>query len=321
MATTFHVVGTQAYVVAKRNTTNLVQFLGAPKPERDDPVLCHGPEATSQYSDPIAACLSSDRSDEKPNILFTLGDSHAAQLTYMLSEASQTTPYQVRFINTADRLDPPYCFFSDKTCKDSSVYQATLEKVKENDIVFFTFLSGHLNNKLVSNIPLDVEVKPNQREENLISSLNNFAQELRERKAKLILALDVPLLNLEKGSVESCAVQQRLFDTDDCRVDIDQTIHTRTRQERAFTKVMGLNENVAVWDAAKAVFEGNKIISAFDAEGKYRYLDSNHITQHQSVKLVDDFKKQILNSQSQNRRLLPDQPERPQDRQGFSAEG
>ncbi len=111
MVTTFHVVGTQAYVAAKRNTINLVHFLGAPEQEQDDPVLCHGQEATSKYSDPIAACLSSDRSAEKPNILFTLGDSHAAQMTYMLSEASHATPYQVRFINTANQLDPPYCFF------------------------------------------------------------------------------------------------------------------------------------------------------------------------------------------------------------------
>lgn len=301
MAATFQVAGTQAYVLAKRNTTNLVYILGAPDLEQDDPILCHEQAATSKYSDPIEACLSSDRSDEKPNILFTLGDSHAAHMTYMLSEASHTTPYQVRFINTANQLDPPYCFFSDNACKDSLVYQATLEKVKENDLVFFTFLSSHLNEKYLSNIPLNEEVKPNQKEKNLISALNTFAQELKKRKANLVLALDVPLLNSERRSIVSCVIQQRLFDADDCQVDIDQTVHTRTRQERAFMKVMELNGNVDVWDAAKAVFEDDNIVSALDAEGRYRFIDSNHITQHQSLKLTDDFKKQILDSLDQNR--------------------
>ena len=69
-----------------------------------------------RFADPFAACLKPERTSAQPRVLFLVGDSHAAQFTFMAREALKNTPYALRFINTEQRNDFPRGFAADGKC-------------------------------------------------------------------------------------------------------------------------------------------------------------------------------------------------------------
>ena len=106
-----------------------------------------------KFDDPYELCLGGERTAEKPNFVYLIGDSHAAQLMLVMDRALAATPYAARFLQTGRRSDYPSAFFK----ADAQAVPAVdfiSQNSRAGDLVVTAFHRGLINPHLDKHIPL-----------------------------------------------------------------------------------------------------------------------------------------------------------------------
>lgn len=246
---------------------------------------CHGKESLKPMADPYEACLGGVRSENRPNF-YLLGDSHAAQLHFMLDKALPRAGYGLRFINSEQLDDFPHAYFEGIWHTPTTDF--VLKNARRGDVVGIAFHKGRLNDKRDDHIKLGREVPINDKTTHVIEALSVLLSALKAKGVGVVLFNDTPLM-MAVATSETCALQKRLFARSSCVVGWAQDQHTGRRQRLAFDALAQRYGNVAIWDAGRAVFDGRDEIDVISDDGHYIMMDWNHISQWQSEKMAPDF--------------------------------
>jgi len=251
-----------------------------------DDVDCHGQKDLAHYSDPLAACLSADRNNDKPNVLYLVGDSHAAQLHFMFDEALQETPYALRFINN---LDFPASLLNKKG--NSATLDYLITHAKKDDVLAIAFHRGHLNPSRDKHLDLTKPVIPNSKERLLLEKFSQQFSKLHEKGITLLLVRDTPLMNSVSTS-PSCLMQIKLFGSSTCEVSRQQDLHTRIRQDRFYNALADRFSTTCLWDPLDELYRDQPTLDVKNREGNgYLMWDWNHISKATSKQLAPAFLK------------------------------
>ncbi len=285
------------------NTINsklyLPKILGViePLPASWGPDLdCHGGEDLAKYSKPFEVCLMHSRKDNNDKRFYLIGDSHAAQFSFMAEKALVNSDYKLAFINTGDRQDFPYSFLSSlNPIISSPTINEILNNVKEGDIVSITFHRGHLN-KLV-NQHVNPYITQQQKESLFISKQNfsKFISILEGKNVKVLLIRDVPLLKVDNIAISTCRVQQRLLNWNLCDVSKYQDDLTRANQDELFDYLNRIHSNVYSWDPKLHMNNKPGIYSFNSVNGLRIMRDQDHLTKDFSIYLAPKFREFLFN--------------------------
>jgi peptidoglycan/LPS O-acetylase OafA/YrhL len=266
--------------------TNLAARFGIPPVAKWGEIDCHGAHQLPRFADPFANCLEPERTLTQPRALFLLGDSHAAQFTFMAHKALENSPYSLRFINTGQRDDFPRGFGA------SGGSWATFDKVLEyaefGDVVVVAFHRGRLNPDRDAHLPLHQPVTLDRHSKRVAELLSLYIARFAERGVRVLLVRDTPLMAMIATS-ESCHFQRRLFGSSACEISLEQDLHTRTRQDLIIDQLVTSHHNAADWDPGLLMFAGRSHFEVVDDEGRYTMMDSHHITREQSERLAPAF--------------------------------
>ena len=70
-----------------------------------------------------------------------------------------------------------------------------------------------------------------------------------------------------------------------------QDLHTRSRQDQAFTELARRSSAVLLWDTVDAVYGNASHIDVLDENGRYIMMDWNHLTERAATeKLAPSFR-------------------------------
>jgi peptidoglycan/LPS O-acetylase OafA/YrhL len=248
---------------------------------------CHGRVNTSKFTDPLAHCLGvGDRRTEKPNIVFVIGDSHAAQLYWMVQRATEGSKYSVKFVNL--EADIPSSLML-----NSPGGSGTLDYVRKvavsGDLMLFSMHRGQFNGDRDKHISLGDRIYQNERTNNFLRAVTPYIENLKQNGVDVILSRDTPLMSVVSTS-SACALQIKLFGESICKVSKEQDMHTRRRQDIAYDTLASQFDNVKVWDPAIYIYGDKKYIDVIDVNGNYVMQDWHHITQYESYFLAPYFK-------------------------------
>jgi hypothetical protein len=249
-------------------------------------IACHGKRKIAELASPFQTCLSARRTNEKPNIIYLLGDSHAAHLHPMMTEATHELGFSVRFINPEDRNDFPYGFM--KGQKTSKILDFVADNSVANDVVAIAFHRGRLNERRDKHIPLTETVSLNDKSRMFISGMKKYIQKLEKKGVHIILINDTPLMNTVTTS-STCLIQIKMFGKSICRVEKKQDLHTRLRQDMTFFAIKKNHDRTSIWDPSQYIYKNKSYLDVVDENGKYIMWDWNHITKRQSTLLAPEF--------------------------------
>jgi hypothetical protein len=272
---------------------NLPALLGVAPPAPWTVSLCPGEEALTKLADPFSYCLGAARTSDKPNVLYLLGDSHAAQLFPMIKLATESLPISPRFINLADVHEFVVPFTG--PVQESRVLNYVLANAQRDDVVTIAFHRGRLNASADKHTPLDTAVLPNQRSKSFIAAMGPYIDKMAQRGIKVILVGDTPLMGAVATS-SACALQIKLFGSSICRVSKEQDLHTRSRQDQVFAELARRSNAVHIWDTIDEIFGNAAYIDVLDESGGYIMSDWNHLTEQAAVKLTPSFRQFLRRS-------------------------
>lgn len=276
----------QVPLLALSTNNNLPGLFGVTPPPAWPNLACHGRAALAKLPNPFETCLSAQRTAEKPNLLFVLGDSHAAELTFMAAAAVKELPFTVRFINVEDARDFPAGF--NEGGRESKVLDYLSDRLNPGDVIAVAFHRGYFNKRRDKHVPLNAAVRANAKAEAFVNGFRPYIAQWEKRGVKAVLIHDTPLMNAVATS-SACFLQIKLFGHSICRVSAAQDLHTRAAQDRAFENLAASSRNVVLWDPLPHIYRGNPTLDVVDGEGNYIMLDWNHITEYQSVLLAPVF--------------------------------
>lgn len=248
---------------------------------------CHGQVNVEKYTNPYEHCLGGRRASSKPYVVYLIGDSHAAQLVFMMRKALQNSPYELKFINTEDSKDFPQAFMSSPNAQ-SKTLDFILKNARKLDIVAVSFHRGHLNDSRDEHIPLQKTVNTNEKTGNFYLNSERYFQLLDRLGVKVLLIRDTPLMSVTATS-SSCLLQVKMFGRSVCRVAENQDLHTRYRQDYLYSKLHSNLRNVYTWDPQSLMYGENEWVDVVDSHGEYIMMDWNHITKYESEKLAENF--------------------------------
>jgi hypothetical protein len=256
-------------------------------PDWGQEVECHGRIKVKEYENPFEHCLGSPRSSERPHNLYLIGDSHAAQLVFMSKAALQNTSYALKFINTEDGNDFPMSFL-DFDMKKAQTVEYIIENSKSEDIVMISFHRGHLNDSRDEHIPLGQRIEPNNKVGNFYRNAEDAFRRLAQKGVNILLVKDTPLMASTTKS-SACLLQLKAFGQSICKVNREQDLHTRSRQDSLFEELKKNLPNVQVWDPLPLMYGQNDFLDVVDTSGAYVMMDWHHITEYESKKLSGAF--------------------------------
>lgn len=256
-------------------------------PNWGESLECHGRVQLLQYEYPFDHCLGATRSAEKPQVLYLIGDSHAAQWVFMANKALDKTRYLLRFINTEDAEDFPQAFLS-KDRTDTKITAYIEKHARPGDVVMISFHRGHFNSSRDDHLPLDQPVIENERSRHFLSNSTRIFREMQSLGLKVILVRDTPLLSAGAPS-SACLFQIRLIGRSICRVQKSQDLHTRKLQDAMYDQLQSRLSNVFIWDPLPFIYDGKDFVDVVDESGEYIMMDSHHITEYESKRLSDNF--------------------------------
>lgn len=272
----------------------MTSFYGVPSvPDWGKSVECHGSFQISKYENPYEHCLGGQRSDDKPSVLFLIGDSHAAQFVFMAKDALDNTRYALRFINTENGQDFPLGFINSNR-RQSKIFEYIIEHAKPRDVVMISFHRGHLNEVRDEHIPLSRNITVTEQEENFYINADRYFRKLAGKGVEIILVRDTPLMGAQVAST-TCLLQIKLFGHSKCKVKLEQDLHTRKRQDRLFDKLRRNFSNVYIWDPLPFIYRDRSDLDVVDQSGEYLMMDWNHITSYESMRLSEYFQPFFLN--------------------------
>ena len=248
-------------------------------------IECHGTEKTKQFKNPLEHCLGAVRTQVKPNVLYLIGDSHAAQFVYMIRKSIENLPYSLRNMEGVD--------FPMGLIIGNSSDEKTLSYIAENsqagDYVVIAFHRGILNDVRDKHIEGSGDVFINQKTTTFITDISPFVKTIEAKGIRIIFVRDTPLMKVVSTS-STCALQIKLFGASICRVTKEQDLRTRYRQDFAYDELRVSFKNVFIWDPMPLIYENKNWVDVIDKNGNYIMWDWNHITQFESESLADDFR-------------------------------
>lgn len=251
-----------------------------------DEVKCHGAKAVSIYENPFDSCLGGDRTNVKPRIVYLIGDSHAAQLTFMFNKALLSTQYSLRFVNLEDQDFPQNLF---KKNRSSSTLDYIVNNIKKEDILAISFHRGRLNPYRDKHIPVENKVKMGDKALNFFANMSRYISLFERKNVKTLFIKDTPLMKTIT-TIPSCLMQIKLFGKSTCRVNKNQDLHTRKQQDEVFDNLARkYPSSVCIWDPAKELYMKKSYFEVIDERGNYVMWDWNHITKYTSEKLSLPF--------------------------------
>ncbi|RYZ89219.1 MAG: acyltransferase [Proteobacteria bacterium] len=264
-------------------------LLGIQKVEEWPDNDCHGAVALKKLADPMVHCLLPKRSQQKPHVVFLIGDSHAAQLFEMIADSIQDSDYSLRFINTEDDNDFPQSWIHQLNPPLPKTIDFILDHFEEDDYIIMSFHRGHLNEVRDQHVPLSELSVANQKASNFFTNAAPFVEQLNALKINLVLVKDTPLMSSVTQS-QACALQTKITGTNRCQVTRKQDLKTRFQQDYVFDSIQKKFPNVFVFDPQSKIFGSNETLDVVDNKGRYVMWDWNHITASESKRLAADFK-------------------------------
>ncbi len=254
-----------------------------------------------RFADPFAACLGGERTAEKPNFVYVIGDSHAAQLMLMMDRALAGTPYAARFLQTGKRADYPAAFLKAHAYSVPAV-DFIMRNAIAGDFVLTAFHRGLINPHLDKHIPLTQPVVLDSRAQAYAGNMRAWAKELTAKGVGVVLVHDTPLMRVI-SPVTACALQLSLTGDDLCRVNREQDLHTRKAQDIVFDAIAKAIPGVFTLDPAPAIYAGRSYADVVDREGQYLMIDWNHLSLHGAERLIPVFQSFFQSAQAKH---LPD---------------
>lgn len=258
------------------------------------PIKCHGAVAISVYENPLAECLA-ERSNGVSGDIFLLGDSHAAQISFPLKIVAKERNRDFYFINTEDQKDFPYSFFKSELISDDRLFKHILRVADPGDFVVVSFHRGYLNESRDKHLPLDYVVGDNEKYEFFIISMASQIKKLESAGIRVVLVKDAPLLS-DTSSIEKCAYWNIKSgdNSNQCSVTLDQDLHTRVRQSKGFDYLGSVfPKTVVLADPLTVLYGDDKTYNPMNSDGSYRMFDRHHLTESESLKLVDMFRSKL----------------------------
>jgi len=265
---------------------NLPQFMGVTPPPAFPEVPCHGRKRVVALRDPLSECLLSERTAARPHRFTLLGDSHAAQLYPMASVVAERLQFSVRFINAEDQNEFPYSFLNGAST--SKVLDFVTRHLRAGDLIVIAFHRGSFNNGRDKHIPLGEMALENNRTRSFYRGMRPYLAKWTQLGAQVILVKDTPLMRVVSTS-SSCMLQIQLFGRSECRIGIEQDLHTRRRQDIVFDRLVSSTKGVYEWDPLPLIYRDRPYFDVADEKGRYLMWDWNHITEYQSRLLADPF--------------------------------
>lgn len=260
----------------------------------DPPIKCHGADAISNFKDPLNECLGAN-ANGIPGDIFLLGDSHAAQLSFPLKNLANERKVKFNFLNTEDKRDFPYSFFESNLVGEDRIFKHILRVADRGDIVIISFHRGHLNESRDKHLPLIYEVKENEKYRFFVENMESQVKSLVSAGIKLALVKDGPLLS-DTSSIENCAYYNlKSKDRNNfCSVSLEQDLHTRTRQSKAFDFLSNKFQNsIIVLDPLPTLYGESNFYNPINLDGTYRMFDRHHLTESEALKLIDIFRSKL----------------------------
>jgi hypothetical protein len=133
-------------------------------------------------------------------------------------------------------------------------------------------------------------IRSNKKTINFVDNFSSWMPRFIDKGVKVILILDTPLLSYVT-TVQTCALQQRLWGSNSCTVKIEQDRHTRKRQELAFEELRArFPSSIFVFDPLPYLYGSKTEFNPVTEGGAYRMLDWNHLSDELSFSLVEPFR-------------------------------
>ncbi len=279
-------IGVSRYAPKENNL--LAISLGVPPVEINSRHRCHGIRALKKLKTPLSDCLGAERTPERPNKLYLLGDSHANQYAQILEELLEETPYKLQYINAESHEQGVSGLISRENFIPHD-FKFMMEDAQADDVLVLTFHRGRLNKKMDTHLELGKEVPSTQHSKNFISNLQNILPDLKKKNVGLLFIYDTPLM-ASITTVQSCAIQTKLGGNNLCSVSKEQDIHTRQLQEDAYSTLQKNIPEIQVWDPLPAIYKDNSHHDVLDEDGNYLMYDWSHISDRLAKELKAPLK-------------------------------
>jgi|JI10StandDraft_1071094.scaffolds.fasta_scaffold197046_1 peptidoglycan/LPS O-acetylase OafA/YrhL len=258
------------------------------------PIKCHGAVAISVYENSLTECLGK-KSNGVSGDIYLLGDSHAAQISFPLKIVAKERNRDFHFINTENPKDFPYSFFKSEVMSDDRIFKHILLIADPGDFVVISFHRGHLNESRDKHLPLNYVVGDNEKYEFFIRNMSVQVKKLKSAGIRVMLVKDAPLLS-DTSSIERCAYYNLKSgdNSNHCSVTLDQDLHTRERQSKGFDYLGStFPKTVLLADPLPVLYGDENTYNPINSDGSYRMFDRHHLTESESLKLVDMFRSKI----------------------------
>ncbi len=266
------------------NRISLNNFVDIPEiASWGEELSCHGAKDMEQFEDPYSSCLKPSRKvDGQGNVqkaVFLTGDSHAAQMVFMVDEALREKNYELRYINTESKEDIYGFTFGDgNVVYKPKVFEYILKMSLRNDIVFLTFASSRMDNAPEAQLKEGLEI------------WKHYLDLLRKKGVLIVLVKDSPIF--AKAPVEQCAIQGSLFhNMSACEMNRSLAREARLKQEAMFDFFGPIAKTFDLFP----FFCDVDTCSMFQ-NGSLWYYDHSHYTKDVSLKIAPDLRKFLESS-------------------------
>ena len=223
---------------------------------------------------------------------YLLGDSHAQSLLPMVRNSFPQEEMDVIALPNGD--DYINSFWQKENLEIHKIPKISklLANSLQDDFVGISFHRGHLNDELNKDIhvSLNKEVTSNKKELVATKNFMDLIELLQQRKLKIILFRDVPLLISPSIPISSCMLNEKLFSTDLCEVSKKQDIHTRMRQDRLID-FLALKYSLPVFDPSQYMYKTNEdnSFSWRNSEGFQIMTDHSHMSAEYASLISENF--------------------------------
>lgn len=242
---------------------------------------------TNEIDERVKNCFIPKRLESK-NVIFAVGDSHAAQITLMLQEFGRKKNQEVILFHSGDKPNSIHGFMRDDWKSSPRIFEELLKHGKENDTVVLTFASFHIQKATVSEIKKAEKV------------WSKYLKQLLSYKMNVILVLDSPYYQI--FPIESCVFDSKFRSGTRCEMTKKEYLSQRKKQEVFFKSLITNFPEVRMWDMVDE-FCTDKCSAIVD--GKIEYFDYNHISKDRALKLEEGFSKFFIDAYGHKTVLLP----------------
>ncbi|MCP4183253.1 MAG: hypothetical protein GY761_08035, partial [Hyphomicrobiales bacterium] len=254
----------------------LAHFFEVPLVTAIPPNNCFVAGRSPKYSKALERCLGNRRQGANSKKFFLLGDSHAQHLFPLAEKFAKSTNRSMRFVNFQSGEFGIRSLIGNLG-KIPPDFQYVIDDAQAGDILAISFHRGRLNSSRDKHLPLHIAVKPNSGTKNFIANLSVILSALTKKGVHTVLLLDTPLMKSITTS-ETCALQIKITGNSVCKITKHQDLHTRWRQEYAFSELKRSIPQIAIWDPLEVIYSVSDDFDVVDSNNIYLMRDWNHVT-------------------------------------------